>query len=36
MDDTGKKLQKIGNNMMGCGCLLTLFVTIPILLLLFL
>ncbi|WP_461183112.1 hypothetical protein [Virgibacillus kimchii] len=33
--ELGEGLQQIGNSMMGCGCLLTIFITIPILLLLF-
>lgn len=31
LEATGKSMQKAGGAMMGCGCLLTLFITIPIL-----
>lgn len=32
LKQVGDSMQKSGNKMMGCGCLLTLFVTIPIIL----
>ncbi|WP_277679559.1 hypothetical protein [Gracilibacillus dipsosauri] len=34
--ETGDTLNKVGNSMMGCGCLLTIFITIPILIFIFL
>lgn len=33
LTSTGKGMQQAGGKMMGCGCLLTIFVTIPIILL---
>lgn len=30
MTNTGKGMQQAGGKMMGCGCLLTILVTIPI------
>lgn len=35
-EELGEKVKKSGSAMVGCGCLLTLFVTIPILLFFFL
>lgn len=32
-EEIGDALQNIGNGMMGCGCFLTILITIPILLL---
>ncbi len=35
MQDVGNSMQKTGNAMAGCGCLMTIFVTIPILIFIF-
>lgn len=35
LEDMGEGMQNAGSSMMGCGCLLTLFITIPIILFLF-
>ncbi|SET85875.1 hypothetical protein SAMN05216389_1444 [Oceanobacillus limi] len=32
LEEVGESMEKIGSSMMGCGCLLTIFVTIPIIL----
>ncbi|MFC7063999.1 hypothetical protein [Halobacillus seohaensis] len=36
MERLGEGMQQAGNNMMGCGCLLTLLITIPIIIIIFL
>lgn len=36
LESAGKAMQQGGNSMIGCGCLLTVLVTIPILILIFL
>ncbi|NJP37181.1 hypothetical protein [Alkalicoccus luteus] len=35
MQNVGKDMQKGGGALAGCGCLLTIFVTVPIILILF-
>ncbi|GKV67617.1 hypothetical protein NCCP2716_01150 [Sporosarcina sp. NCCP-2716] len=32
MEETGKGMQQVGGKMAGCGCLMTIFITIPIIL----
>lgn len=36
LSSTGKDMSKVGGKMMGCGCLATLLITIPIIILIFL
>lgn len=36
MEKTGESMKEIGNGLSSCGCFLTIFVTIPILIILFL
>ncbi|GAF63632.1 hypothetical protein BTS2_0523 [Bacillus sp. TS-2] len=36
LEKMGEGMQSAGSNMMGCGCLLTIIITIPILLFIFL
>lgn len=36
LEEVGDAMQNVGNNMMGCGCLLTIFITIPIIIFVFL
>ncbi|CDQ39540.1 hypothetical protein [Virgibacillus salexigens] len=33
LEKAGEAISEAGNTMMGCGCLLTIFITIPIILL---
>lgn len=36
LEQVGKGCTQVGASMMGCGCLLTLLVTVPLLMMLFL